>query len=196
MEHIAIIGKGSVGRALDQRFKHAGFEVVFGTRTQHGNDEHPVGDAIAACGVIILALPYLEAVQLVSDYAIELVGKIIIDVTNPLASDWSPLPMNNGSAAEVIASRAERAIIVKSFNTIFADVMARAENGSTTFIASDDSNAAALVLELANAAGFAPVFVGPLVQARHLEALAHLNIAIALGQNGGTSARFQFERLG
>jgi 8-hydroxy-5-deazaflavin:NADPH oxidoreductase len=143
-----------------------------------------------------LAIPYLEAVQLVSDYATELVGKIIIDVTNPLAGDWSPLPMNDGSGAEVIASRAERVIIVKAFNTIFADVMARAENGSTTFIASDHSDAAALVSELADAAGFAPVFVGPLVQARHLEALAHLNIAIALGQNGGTSVRFQFERLG
>jgi 8-hydroxy-5-deazaflavin:NADPH oxidoreductase len=195
MEHIVIIGKGSVGRALGQRFKHAGYEVVFGTRTQNLDDERPVVDAIGDSRFILLALPYLEAVQLVNDYASELVGRIIIDVTNPLAGDWSPLPMNNGSGAEVIASRAERAIIVKAFNTIFADVMARAENGSTTFIASDNSDAAALVSKLASEAGFAPVFVGGLVQARHLEALAHLNIAIALGQGGGTSARFQFERL-
>jgi hypothetical protein len=34
-----------------------------------------------------------------------------------------------------------------------------------------------------------------LVQARHLDALAYLNIAIALAQGGGTAARFQFETL-
>ncbi|WP_299741637.1 hypothetical protein [uncultured Tateyamaria sp.] len=36
--------------------------------------------------------------------------------------------------------------------------------------------------------GLTPVVTGPLQISQHLEAMAHLNIAIAAGQNGGTNA--------
>jgi hypothetical protein len=44
--------------------------------------------------------------------------------------------------------------------------------------------------------GFAPVDAGPLRSARYLEAIAHLNIQIAVGQGGGTDAAFVYDRGG
>ena len=63
------------------------------------------------------------------------------------------------------------------------------------FIASDEAAATERVAQIAEAIGFAAVIVGPLRLARHLEAMAHLNIAIALGMGGGTQAAFVFERV-
>lgn len=40
--------------------------------------------------------------------------------------------------------------------------------------------------------GFAPVDGGPLRSARYLEAIAHLNIQIAVGQSGGTDVAFLY----
>lgn len=50
------------------------------------------------------------------------------------------------------------------------------------------------VAQVANHIGFDAVVVGPLRLARYLEAIAHLNIAIALGMGGGTQAAFKFDR--
>jgi len=58
----------------------------------------------------------------------------------------------------------------------------------TAFVAGDVAAAKQKVMTLAGLAGFALVDVGPLRMARHLEAMAHLNIEIAVGQGGGTNA--------
>lgn len=59
----------------------------------------------------------------------------------------------------------------------------------TAFIASDDLEAASTVKKLADDAGFNGFVVGGIKNARHLEAMAHLNIAVALN-GGGTDAGF------
>ena len=46
----------------------------------------------------------------------------------------------------------------------------------------------------ARSAGLAPLEVGPLAMARHLEAMAHLNIQIAVGMQGGTRGAFIYHR--
>ena len=61
----------------------------------------------------------------------------------------------------------------------------------TAFIASDDAEAAEIVRQLANDAGFDGFIVNGIKNARHLEAMAHLNIAIALS-GGGTNAGFTY----
>uniref|UniRef100_UPI0026257207 hypothetical protein n=1 Tax=Flavobacterium sp. TaxID=239 RepID=UPI0026257207 len=78
----------------------------------------------------------------------------------------------------------------------FADVM-KADKQQfegqkvTAFIASDDMDAALTIQKLADDAGFNGFVVGALKNARHLEAMAHLNIAIALA-GGGTDAAFNY----
>ena len=191
---IAILGSGAVGRRLAALFTAAGYPVALGRREE----------ARAACDgadLVLLALPYGAVQEVVQQLGDRLTGKIIIDVTNPVQADWSPLILGaETSAAETIARLLPEARIVKAFNTIFADIMTPAgldRQGTpvTCFIASDDPAAAAEVAKLAGDIGMAPLLVGPLKIARHLEALAHLNIQIAVGQGGGTNAAFLFHQV-
>lgn len=55
-------------------------------------------------------------------------------------------------------------------------------------------NAKAATLNLAKMSGFAPLDVGPLQSARYLEAVAHLNIQIAVGQGEGTQAALLYHK--
>ena len=73
--------------------------------------------------------------------------------------------------------------------------LVREDQRVTCFIASDHGEAAERVQELARGAGFAPRLVGPLKMARHLEAMAHLNIQLAVGMKGGTNAAFLYQQL-
>ena len=121
----------------------------------------------------------------------------MVDITNPIhLVDWSPLFLGEDSGGEQAARLLPESRVVKAFNTIFADVMKvdkQQFNGQklTAFIASDDADASMVIKKLADEAGFDGLIVGGIKNARHLEAIAHLNIAIALG-GGGTNAGFTY----
>jgi predicted dinucleotide-binding enzyme len=124
-------------------------------------------------------------------------GKIVVDITNPVNNDdWSALYLGEDSGGEQTARLLPQSKVVKAFNTIFSDVMYPDkqlfhEQKLTAFIASDDRDAAATIKELADDAGFYGLVVGEMKNARHLEAIAHLNIAIALA-GGNTDAGFRY----
>jgi len=201
---IGILGGGNVGSALARLALAAGHDVRIGQRDPRRDDGLPVTDPAAACAhgdVVILAIPFVACGGALGSLALALAGKIVVDATNPLREDWSPLPLTDAdSAAHHIAALLPGARMVKAFNTVFADVMTadglqrRGGQRLTAFIASDDSEAAATVAALATSLGFAPLPVGGLAQARHLEAMAHLNIAIAVGCGLGTNAGFVYDR--
>lgn len=189
---IGIIGAGQLGSKLQSLLKAADHDVVAAARggareaSEHGE-------------VVVLALPYAAVAEALPPLADTLAGKIVVDATNPVASDWSPLLLGQeNSAGEEVARLLPRSRVVKSFNSIFADVMTpdrlvRHGQRATCFVAGDDPEACEIVANLAEAAGFAPVTAGPLRLARHLEAMAHLNIAVALG-GGGTNAAFMYDQ--
>ena len=58
----------------------------------------------------------------------------------------------------------------------------------------DDVAANAVVAHIAASAGFAPLITGHLGNARYLEAMAHLNIQIAVVHGGGTNAGFVYHQ--
>lgn len=193
---IGILGGGNVGQKLATLAEKAGHEVVVGRRSG------PVTfrDAAVDGEIVILAVHYAVAEEVVSPLADVLKQKILIDATNPLNEDWSPLVLNNGiSAAEALAGILPGAFVVKAFNTIFADVMEHAEHGwdgspVTAFVAGDSPDVVASVAQIASEMGFAPVTISKLAAARYLEGMAHLNIELALGQGGGTNAAFFYHR--
>ena len=193
---IGILGGGNVGQTLAALAEKAGHEVVVGRRSG------PVTfrDAAADGEIIILAVHYAVAEEVLTPLSDVLNQKILIDATNPLNDDWSPLVLDNGiSAAEAVAGMVPDTIVVKAFNTIFADVMEQAEKGwdgnpVTAFVAGDDAEAVKTVAQIASDMGFAPVTVTKLAAARYLEGIAHLNIELALGQGGGTNAAFFYHR--
>lgn len=193
--HISFIGAGNVASNLGQLFAAAGHSIVYSSPEPLGDQLSP--EAAAAQGeIVLLALPHSAKQAALATLRPLLAGKVVVDLTNPLNADWSPFSLGeNYSAGEETASLLPESRVVKAFNTIFADVMKpdkQVFDGQrlSAFVAGDDAAANALVAELARAAGFEPIVVGGIRQARHLEAIAHLNIAIA--QHGGTDAGFRF----
>ena len=192
---IAILGFGSVGQKLNQIFQQAGYQVVVGVRQpEAGTEQLSFAQAATDAEAIVLAIPFQACQQLLSELQSILTGKIIIDATNPLNDDWSPLLLGQeNSAAEEIAKLLPGSNVVKAFNTIFVDVMDKPVRNSqkiTAFIAGDDEAAKGKVMLLAEKSGYTPLDSGPLFSARYLENMAHLNIQIAVGQGGGTDAAF------
>ncbi|MCK0068148.1 NADPH-dependent F420 reductase [Kordiimonas laminariae] len=189
---IGIIGAGNVGSRLAALISAAGHEVVVGNR----NGDTPIEAAVKHGDIIIVAIHYAATVDVLPKYAGQLEGKILVDATNPLNEDWSPMLLGEtSSAAEETAKLVRGVKVVKAFNTIFADVMTaehqnRNGNLTTAFVASDDQGAMEQVANLAASMGFAPVTINKLSAARYLEAVAHLNIELAVGQSGGTNAAF------
>ena len=212
---IGIIGGGRVGTALARLATAAGHDVRIGMRAldRLGHDDGRDGhgdDALrrvsmeeAAAGeIVLLALPYTACADALPPLAAPLSGKIVVDATNPVAADWSPLALGEGnSAGAEIARLLPDSRVVKAFNTVFADIMTPQgllRDGrlrTTAFIASDDEDASRRVAAFAESLGFAPQLAGRLSQAAHLEAIAHLNIAMALA-GGGTDAAFVYHVSG
>ncbi len=206
---IGILGYGSVGKKLAQLFADAGHEVHIGLRDvsdAHGTVDAPYAkgafaDVVAKVDAVALALPYGAALDILKSLTSALVGKIIIDNTNPLNADWSPLLLGQeNSAGEEIQRALPQSYVVKAFNTIFADVMQkeahnRAGHAITAFVAGNDEGAKAKIVALAQACGFAPLSVGDITSARYLEAMAHLNIRIAVPLGGGTNAAFVYHQV-
>ena len=202
---IGILGGGNVGSALARLAISAGHDVRIGQREAgslaNGLDATTMPIAAAHGDIVVIALPFAVCADALPPLKTALAGSIVVDATNPLNADWSPLLLGQeNSAAEEIARLLPESRVVKAFNTVFAHAMtsARLQRASgariTAFVAGDDDRAASQVEGFAQSLGFAPQRVGGLANARYLEAMAHLNIAIAVGGGGGTDACFLYDQ--
>lgn len=195
---ISFVGAGNVATNLGTLFAGAGHDVIYSTPNPKG-EQVSIAEAIRYGEVVCFAIPYDAMNSVLTNNKEALKGKIVVDITNAInLADWSPLSLGeNNSGAEEAARLIPESRVVKAFNTIFADVMKpekQQQNGErfVAFIASDDEAAASIVKQLADGAGFnGHIVAGGLKNARYLEAIAHLNIAMALG-GGGTDAGFIF----
>jgi hypothetical protein len=201
---VAIIGAGAVGQALAQALVRAGEEVVFGVpdpgkyraqvdrlgeRARIGT----VAEAVAASEVVILAVPYAAA-ESVARSVPDWQGKVLVDVTNPLAPNLEGLTLGTTtSGAEAIAAAACGARVVKAFNTTGAENLADSHypDGKPWMpVCGDDAQARARVLALATRIGFDAVDLGELKAARYLEPLALTWIHLAIRQGYGRHFAF------
>ena len=189
---IGIIGSGNLGSKLEALFASAGHAVLAVGRAD-------AADAAAHGEIVVLALPYDACASALPPLADALRGKVVVDATNPINPDWSPMDLDGEAAAERVQSLLPDARVVKAFNMVFADVMTpegldRDGTPATVFVAGDDEDARATVAALADEVGFAPVEVGGLSHATFLEGMAHLNIQLALGMGAGTGGAFVYSR--
>jgi hypothetical protein len=154
----------------------------------------------AKAELVILAVPFLACGEILPLFAATLTGKIVVDATNPLNPDWSPLlPGEKNSAAETIVRLVPESHVVKALNMVFADVMTRqrlqrAEHRAAVFVAADNDAAKDTVCTLADGLGFDAHKAGQLRNARYLEAMAHLNIHLTFALGGGTNAAFVYDQ--
>jgi 8-hydroxy-5-deazaflavin:NADPH oxidoreductase len=120
---IAVVGAGSVGGTLGRRWAELGRAVCFGIRNVEDADAKAlvgkikgearlasVGDAAKNAKVVVLATPYVANPAAIAA-AVDLAGKILIDVTNPIGSNFSLAVGFNSSGGEEVAKLAPRAKI-------------------------------------------------------------------------------------
>ena len=191
----AILGVGNIGGAVATHLAAAGEAVVLASQDQSSAEELArrlgpsasaggVADAIEAAETVIFAV-WLDAIkELVGANRAGLVGKVVIDPSNPVAMDadgnFSRTLPDGVSAGSVIAGRLPPAAhFVKAFGTVAADKLAGAANRTpdraVLFYATDDETAAAEAERLISVSGFAPVKVGGLDQAIRIEMFGDLH---------------------
>ena len=190
MSTISIIGTGGMAAAIGGRTAKAGYTVEVISRnpakaraladklaagaTTGTHGAAPVGD------IVILAVPYSSAAAVVAEYGDALNGKVIIDVTNPVAPDMAGLVTPHGSsgAQEIAKGTPAGAHVVKAFNTIFGHVLAKGGH-LDAFLAADDPEAKARVSTFLESLGLRPLDVGGLHMAATLESLGLMMIGLA-----------------
>lgn len=188
---IAILGAGNVGGALAASATAAGHDVTLAAtdaektrQTAEATGATAAGsnaDAVQDAELVVLAVPYAAVAGIASELGDALLGKIVVDSTNPLNETFTDLATTGRSAAEELQAQLPRVPVVKAFNTVFASRHSSpAEGGSPldAFIAGDDADAKAKVGELASSLGYRVVDAGGLRMARSLEEMAFLNISL------------------
>jgi len=208
---ITIIGTGNMARGIGTRALAGGHSLTVvgkdsesaeevGAALRESGAEGPIATAVAGDelggDLVVLAVYYPDARAAVEQYADQLSGKVVVDITNPINDSFDGLAVPaDSSATQQLAKLAEGARFVKAFNTTFARTLAGGEVGGQqldVLIAGDDEEAKRAVAELARDGGLNPVDAGPLPRARELEALGflHMTLQEALGSGYGSTVKF------
>ncbi|MEU7613268.1 NAD(P)-binding domain-containing protein [Micromonospora sp. NPDC049204] len=196
---IAVLGTGSVGQAIAARTAELGHQVVIGTRDvaalRAGAQaawvaQHPevglatLAEAASAAELVVNAtngngsLPALTAAG-----APNLAGKVLLDIANPLdfGAGFPPTLSvhNTDSLAERIQREFPQALVVKSLNTLTAELMVHprqlADGEHSVFVSGDDAEAKRIVTGLLISFGHTDVIdLGDLSTARGTEMLLPL----------------------
>jgi len=190
--NIGVIGRGKMGGNLGKLWAGKGHRVLFGSREPQKAKTMASTIAPNASGgtyteaaqfgeAVLLAVPW-RAAQDAIKAAGNLVGKVLIDCTNP---GLTGLLAGQTSSAEEIAKWATGARVVKAFNYIGYENLSNPQFGSqqaSAFICGDDEAAKSVVTRLAEDIGFDVVDAGPLPNAQLLESLAMLWVQLARKQ--------------
>ena len=182
---IAIIGKGHVGRALNEGITRAGYETRMVGRGGGARE------AAAWADILVFAVPFGAVDSVVAEIGGAMDGKTIVDVTNALGPGGQLALGFTTSGAEQLQKKVPSAKVVKAFNAVFAQNMAGGKiNGKqiACFAAGDDHAAKTAVLQMARDIGFDAVDAGPLANARWLEAMGYQLIQLGYVVNKGLGA--------
>jgi predicted dinucleotide-binding enzyme len=180
---IATIGAGHIGSTIGGLWVKNGHKVFFSSRhpeelkdlvaslgplAQAGN----VDQAITFANVVLLTVPYGAIPQIGKDHASALKGKIVLDTCNAVAA-------RDGAVADEVEANgigvtSQKNLpgtrLVRAFNTmsyrIFAGEANRPDPKLAVPIAGDDQDGVQVAAGLVRDAGFDPVVVGKLADAK------------------------------
>ncbi|MFI5173076.1 MAG: NADPH-dependent F420 reductase [Chitinophagales bacterium] len=196
---ITIFGAGNVGLAAGTKWKEKGHDVTFGVRdpqSQKAWNAISIGakvttfqEAAVNAEVVLIAIPFSIADEVIKSVDIDWEGKVIIDATNPITATTEPFE----SAAEAITAWTGNGDVVKAFNTTGVGNMINPEYGGKaieTFICGDEPNSKKIVTTLAADLGFSVIDVGGLENAIMLENLARLWVTMAYKLGKGPNFAF------
>jgi NADPH-dependent F420 reductase len=190
---VAIIGgTGHLGHALARRLHAAGTDVVVGSRDAARAQEaaRSIGlpadagrsnvEAAGWASVVVVTVPHEAHRQILAAIAPATAGKVVVDTTVPFGRTGEMGLPGGGSAAEEARGLLPAARLVAGFHTVSASMLAdltRPPHGDV-LLCGDDPGAKELVAGLVRLLGMRAVDTGKLGQARILEQLVGLLIAI------------------
>jgi len=190
MTTISIIGAGNMATAIGVRAAKHGHTIELMSRNtakaqaladQIGNGTtvgtfgaRPVGD------IVIVAVRYAGAVDVVKHYGDALAGKVLVDITNPFNADANGVVTTAGNSAsqQIAAVAPEGAHVVKAFNTIFGGVIAE-DKPLDAFYAGDSAEAKARVAAFLESLGMRALDAGGLEMTHVLEWAGILLVGLA-----------------
>ncbi|MEU4520357.1 NAD(P)-binding domain-containing protein [Amycolatopsis sp. NPDC024027] len=190
MSTISIVGLGGMARAIATRAVEAGHTVevigrdaakakdlaaeLGGSATAGAFGATPAGD------IVVSAVPYASATQVLTRFGDALAGKIVIDISNTFNADATGVvtPAGTSGAQEIAKILPASAHVVKAFNTVFGHVLARGGR-LDVLIAGDDVDAKTRVSAFIESLGLRPLDAGDLAAARWLEAVGPLLMGLA-----------------
>jgi 8-hydroxy-5-deazaflavin:NADPH oxidoreductase len=196
MTIISIIGSGNMASTIGTRAAKHGHTIEFMSRNtakaqaladQVGN-EATVGtfEARPAGDIVIVAVPYQSAVEVVAHYGDALTGKILVDITNPFNADGTGVvtTVGNSVSQQIRAAAPTGTHVVKALNTIFGHVIAEG-TPLDAFFAGDSAEAKAHVADFLKSLGMRPLDIGGLEMTYAVEWAAILLMGLA--RNGAGS---------
>lgn len=199
---VAIIGLGNIGKAIAANLVKGNHSVILASRdiektkalaNQLGNlaTTKEIRDAIKEAEVIIPAIYFNVLKEFFQTYSKELNGKIIVDVSNPIAPDgnggFKKIIESNESAGKILSDLIPKnAKLIKAFGTLGAGSLLNSAfnepDKKVLFYASDSTNSNQQIEELITSSGFAPFNVGGIDQSIKIEVFGDLHEFGALGK--------------
>ncbi len=184
--HIGVIGSGHIGGTIGGLWIKDGHKVLFSSRHPEELKDLVAGlgelaqagtveQAVAFGDVIFIAVPYGALPQIGQDYGAALKGKIMLDACNAVpARDGAITDEVERDGVGVVSQKyLPGTRLVRAFNTlnykIFANDANRPDPKLAIPIAGDDPQAVQVAAGLVRDAGFDPVVVGKLADARRFQ---------------------------
>jgi len=191
---IAIIGSGDVGQTLAKGFLAAGHSVTIGTRntrkkelkwTKKHKAKLQLGTHVEAAeygSIVVLAVAWHAAEDVLTAIRPQVSGKIIIDVTNPLIFSDDDAPVlslgHSMSAGEMVQQTLSDSHVVKTLNTINHKNMVKPtykQGRPTMFMCGNNDSAKAEVTRFLKELGWYDIQdIGSIEKSRVLEPLSLL----------------------
>ena len=155
---IGVLGTGNVGRTIGAKLVELGHEVKMGSRS--AGDTY--AEAVAEAELVFNCTPGDASLDVLSAAGAEnLVGKVLVDVSNPLDFSQGMPPTltvcNDDSLGERIQAAFPEARVVKALNTVNHLVMTdpgRVAGNHNLFICGDDAEAKAEVMTILESFGW------------------------------------------
>jgi predicted dinucleotide-binding enzyme len=190
MTTISIIGSGNMATAIGTRAANHGHTIEFMSRNtaeaQALADQIGNGATVGTFGatplgdIVIVAVLFSAAVEVVAHYGDTLAGKILVDITNPFNDDASGLvtTVGNSVSQQIAAAAPEGTHVVKALNSILHDVLAQ-EKPVDVFFAGDNAEAKTRVAAFLESLDMQPLDAGGLEMAYVLEWAGILLVGLA-----------------
>ena len=199
---VAVIGLGQIGKAIATNLVKGKHPVILasGEKEKAQAFANQLGslatatettDAIMHADVVIPAIYFNNLKDFFKIYAAELDGKIIIDVSNPIAPDenggFKKIIGESESAAKILSDFIPgNAKLIKAFGTLGAGSLSleafSEPERKVLFYASDNTNSNSKIEELITASGFVPFHIGGIESAIRIEVFGDLHEFGGLGK--------------